>query len=92
MHCRALFFCAWWSGYGRQIFNFPAALAAGGAALGGAMLLPGVMQAAWAGGSDRPEQTTVRVGFIPLTGLRAAGHRRGEGVLTKNMASPWWRE
>lgn len=38
-----------------------------GAALGGAMLLPGVMQAAWAGGSDRPEQTTVRVGFIPLT-------------------------
>ncbi|PCR17119.1 hypothetical protein CQA65_24985, partial [Klebsiella pneumoniae] len=23
------FFCAWWSGYGRQIFNFPAALAAG---------------------------------------------------------------
>ncbi|MDR8242244.1 ABC transporter substrate-binding protein, partial [Acinetobacter baumannii] len=28
---------------------------------------PGVMQAAWAGGSDRPEQTTVRVGFIPLT-------------------------
>lgn len=38
-----------------------------GAALGGAMLLPGVMQAAWAGGSDKPEQTRVRVGFIPLT-------------------------
>ncbi|PLO04757.1 nitrate/bicarbonate ABC transporter substrate-binding protein, partial [Klebsiella pneumoniae] len=36
-----------------------------GAALGGAMLLPGVMQAAWAGGSDKPEQTRVRVGFIP---------------------------
>ena len=38
-----------------------------GAALGGAMLLPGLMQAAWAAGSDKPEQTTVRVGFIPLT-------------------------
>ena len=38
-----------------------------GAALGSAMLLPGVMQAAWAGGSDKPEQTRVRVGFIPLT-------------------------
>ncbi len=25
------------------------------------------MQAAWAGGSDKPEQTRVRVGFIPLT-------------------------
>ncbi|STR70425.1 NrtA [Raoultella ornithinolytica] len=38
-----------------------------GAALGGAMLLPGVMQSAWAAGSDKPEQSTVRVGFIPLT-------------------------
>lgn len=38
-----------------------------GAALGGAMLLPGLMQSAWAAGSDKPEQTTVRVGFIPLT-------------------------
>ena len=28
---------------------------------GGAMLLPGVMQAAWAAGSDKPEQETVRV-------------------------------
>ena len=33
----------------------------------GAALLPGVMQAAWAAGSDKPEQETVRVGFIPLT-------------------------
>ena len=32
-----------------------------------AMLLPGVMQAAWAAGSDKPEQETVRIGFIPLT-------------------------
>ncbi|MDH0487610.1 ABC transporter substrate-binding protein [Klebsiella michiganensis] len=38
-----------------------------GATLGRAMLLPGMMQAAWAAGSDKPEQTTVRVGFIPLT-------------------------
>ena len=37
------------------------------ALLGGAMLLPGVMQAAWAAGSDKPELATVRVGFIPLT-------------------------
>lgn len=34
---------------------------------GGAMLLPGLMQAAWAAGSDKPELATVRVGFIPLT-------------------------
>ena len=33
----------------------------------GAVLLPGVMQAAWAAGSDKPEQETVRIGFIPLT-------------------------
>jgi ABC-type nitrate/sulfonate/bicarbonate transport systems, periplasmic components len=38
-----------------------------GAALGGTMLLPGLMQSAWAAGSDKPEQETVRVGFIPLT-------------------------
>ena len=29
----------------------------------GAMLLPGVMQAAWAAGSDKPEQETVRIGL-----------------------------
>ena len=39
-----------------------------GAALGGAMLLPGVMQAAWAGGSDKPEQTRVRVPWFLLVG------------------------
>ncbi|WP_393970534.1 CmpA/NrtA family ABC transporter substrate-binding protein [Kluyvera intermedia] len=38
-----------------------------GAALGGAMLLPGIMQSAWAAGSDKPELQTVKVGFIPLT-------------------------
>ncbi len=67
MHCRALFL--------RMVeriwatnFQFPGgACCRQGAALGSAMLLPGVMQAAWAGGSDKPEQTRVRVGFIPLT-------------------------
>lgn len=38
-----------------------------GTLAGGALLLPGVMQAAWAAGSDKPEQETVRIGFIPLT-------------------------
>ncbi|MEX9251410.1 CmpA/NrtA family ABC transporter substrate-binding protein [Pseudenterobacter timonensis] len=38
-----------------------------GALAGSAMLLPGMMQAVWAAGSDKPEQQSVRVGFIPLT-------------------------
>ena len=38
-----------------------------GAVLGGAMLLPGLSQAVWAAGSDKPELQTVKVGFIPLT-------------------------
>ncbi|MGB7799884.1 ABC transporter substrate-binding protein [Buttiauxella sp.] len=38
-----------------------------GAALGGACLLPGMMNSVRAAGSDRPEQSTVKVGFIPLT-------------------------
>ncbi len=38
-----------------------------GAALSGAMLLPGLMGSVWAAGSDKPELDTVRVGFIPLT-------------------------
>ncbi|QCR35874.1 CmpA/NrtA family ABC transporter substrate-binding protein [Nissabacter sp. SGAir0207] len=42
-------------------------LLAGGAALGGGLLLPGVLNAAWAAGSDAPEQREIRVGFIPLT-------------------------
>ncbi|WP_192459559.1 CmpA/NrtA family ABC transporter substrate-binding protein [Musicola keenii] len=40
---------------------------AGSAALGGTLLLPGVMNHAWAAGSDAPEKKDVRVGFIPLT-------------------------
>ncbi|CAI2425385.1 Nitrate transport protein NrtA precursor [Serratia ficaria] len=40
---------------------------AGGAALGGSLLLPGLMNAAWAAGSDAPEKKEIRVGFIPLT-------------------------
>lgn len=39
----------------------------GGMALGGAMLLPGVLNAAYAAGSDAPELSTIKVGFIPLT-------------------------
>ena len=39
--------------------------------LGGAALMnlvaPGVRSAAWAAGSDAPEKTEVKVGFIPLT-------------------------
>ncbi len=42
----------------------------GSAALGGAMLLPGMMSRAWAAGSDVPEKKEVRVGFIPLTARR----------------------
>ena len=61
-------------------FQFPAALAAGRAALGSAMLLPGVMQAARAGGSDKPEQTRVRVGFIPLTDCAPLAIAAREGV------------
>ncbi|CAM7250322.1 CmpA/NrtA family ABC transporter substrate-binding protein [Citrobacter sedlakii] len=37
------------------------------AVLGATCLLPGAMSAVWAAGSDKPEQATVRVGFIPLT-------------------------
>jgi len=40
---------------------------AGSAALGGSMLLPGLMNTAWAAGSDAPEKKELRVGFIPLT-------------------------
>ncbi len=32
-----------------------------------AMLAPGVRSAAWAAGSDAPEKTAVKIGFIPLT-------------------------
>lgn len=40
---------------------------AGSALLGGGYLIPGLMNSVWAAGSDAPEKTTVRVGFIPLT-------------------------
>ena len=35
------------------------------------MVAPEVKSAAWAGGSDRPEKTAVRIGFIPLTDCAA---------------------
>ncbi len=31
------------------------------------MVAPGIRSAAWAGGSDKPEKSTVNIGFIPLT-------------------------
>lgn len=40
---------------------------AGSAALGGSLLIPGLMNSVWAAGSDAPEKNTLRVGFIPLT-------------------------
>lgn len=39
----------------------------GSAVVGGSYLLPGLRSAVWAAGSDAPEKSTVRVGFIPLT-------------------------
>ncbi|UDJ83509.1 CmpA/NrtA family ABC transporter substrate-binding protein [Kosakonia oryzae] len=39
----------------------------GSAALGSSLLLPGVINRAWAAGSDAPELNEIRVGFIPLT-------------------------
>ncbi|GAA0505030.1 CmpA/NrtA family ABC transporter substrate-binding protein [Tatumella terrea] len=43
------------------------ALLQGAAALTGSLLLPGLMNSVYAAGSDAPELTTLRVGFIPLT-------------------------
>ncbi len=60
-----------------------------GAALGGAMLLPGVMQAAWAGGSDKPEQTRVRVGFIPLTDCAPLAIAAAKGFDQKYGITRW---
>jgi nitrate/nitrite transport system substrate-binding protein len=37
------------------------------AVVGSSYLLPGLRNAVWAAGSDAPEKSTVRVGFIPLT-------------------------
>lgn len=37
------------------------------AVMGASSLIPGLMSSVWAAGSDAPEMTTVRVGFIPLT-------------------------
>ena len=50
----------------RRDFIKKGALFTGAAALMG-LVPPGVRQAAWAAGSDAPEKTEVKVGFIPLT-------------------------
>ena len=39
----------------------------GSAVVGSSYLLPGLRNAVWAAGSDAPEKSSVRVGFIPLT-------------------------
>lgn len=39
----------------------------GGALAAGGLLAPGLRNAVWAAGSDAPEKTQLRVGFIPLT-------------------------
>jgi nitrate/nitrite transport system substrate-binding protein len=39
----------------------------GSAVIGGSYLVPGLRNAVWAAGSDAPEKSSVRVGFIPLT-------------------------
>jgi len=38
-----------------------------GAVTGGSYMLPGLRNAVWAAGSDAPEKSALRVGFIPLT-------------------------
>ncbi len=40
---------------------------AGSAMVAGSYLVPGVLNRAWAAGSDAPEKSEIRVGFIPLT-------------------------
>ncbi|HEX4501123.1 MAG TPA: CmpA/NrtA family ABC transporter substrate-binding protein [Scandinavium sp.] len=39
----------------------------GSAALGGSIVMSGLMNNVWAAGSDAPEKKEIRVGFIPLT-------------------------
>ncbi len=50
----------------RRQFLFHSAAAAGAATLAGVGSL-GISQSAWAAGSDKPELTEVKIGFIPLT-------------------------
>jgi len=50
----------------RRGFVRQAAVAGGAAALMG-LLPPGLRAGAWAAGSDAPEKTEVKIGFIPLT-------------------------
>ena len=49
----------------RRDFMKKSALLTGAALMG--MVPPGVRQGAWAAGSDAPEKTEVKIGFIPLT-------------------------
>ena len=50
----------------RRSFIKTTGLALGGLAMMG-MIPPGIRSAAWAAGSDAPEKTSLKIGFIPLT-------------------------
>ena len=52
-------------GHSRRDFLKQSAVAAGAGLLGGGMM--GLSTSAWAAGSDKPEKTEVKIGFIPLT-------------------------
>ncbi len=68
---------------------------AGSAALGGSMMLPGLMNSAWAAGSDAPEKKEIRVGFIPLTdcasvvmaAVKQFDHKYGIKIIPSKEAS-----
>ncbi len=60
------------------------------------MVAPGVRNAAWAGGSDKPEKSTVNIGFIPLTDCASVvmasvkGFDRKYGVtITPSKQASW---
>ncbi len=72
----------------------------GAGLLGGAALMalvpPGVRQGAWAAGSDAPEKTDLRIGFIPLTDCAsvvvaaAQGFDRKYGIkITPTKEASW---
>ena len=60
----------------------------GSAALGGSLLVPGVINRAWAAGSDAPELKEIRVGFIPLTDCASVVMAAVKGCLLYTFPSP----
>jgi len=47
------------------------------------LVAPGVRSGAWAAGSDAPEKTEVKIGFIPLTDCASVVHRQRDGFRQK---------